>query len=68
MGTYLTIEQPAVRRTYVVVLKADDGRRAYCYVYAVSADRAKELACGAELAPPGAVVDVRVSEFEEGGR
>jgi hypothetical protein len=68
MDTHNTMNQEGARRTYVVVLQADDGRRVRYYTCAASAERAQELACAAELAPAGAVVSVRVSEFEEGGR
>lgn len=57
-------ERAGVLRTYVVVLKADDGRRASRYTYASSADKAKHLARKADPAPPDAVACVRLSEFE----
>ena len=71
MSTKPTIKQPNVLNTYkqyVVVLQGDDCRRAYYYIYAASADRAKELACQVAVAPPGAVLSVRLSDFEEAGR
>lgn len=66
MSAYLIADQSGTRqhyRTYVVLLQADDGRRVYYYTFAASAERAKELACAAELAPPHAVLSVRVSEL-----
>lgn len=68
MDMHQPMEQPGTCRTYVVKLAADDGRRVYCYVCAASPERAKVLACRAELAPLTAVRSVRVSDFEEGGR
>lgn len=71
MNTKPTIEQPNILNTYrqyIVVLQGDDCRRAYYYIYAASPDRAKELACQAAVAPPGAVLSVRLSDFEEAGR
>jgi hypothetical protein len=68
MSRHTRTDRTSTLRTYVVVLKADDGRRAYCYAYTSSADNAKALARKAELAPPDAVVGVRVSEFEEAER
>jgi hypothetical protein len=68
MGGRLPIGQPAALRTYVVTLQADDGQGVKYYVAATSADAAKEFACAAELAPPGAVVSVQVRDFREGQR
>jgi len=71
MSAYCITDQSGTRqiyRTYVVVLQADDGRRVYYYTCATSAERAKALACQAELAPPDAVLSVRPSEFEGVGR
>lgn len=71
MSAYCLPDQSGTRqvyRTYVVVLQADDGRRVYYYTRAASAERAKALACQAELAPPNAVLSVWPSEFEEDGR
>lgn len=71
MKTQPTVDKasdPATYKTYVVDSAADDGHRVYCNVYTASADRAKELACRAELAPPNAALSIRPSEFEEAGR
>jgi len=71
MGAYYITDQSGTRRvyrTYVVVLQADDGRRVYYYTCAASAERAKALACQAGLAPPSAVLSIRVSDFEEAAR
>lgn len=61
-------EQQKTYQTYAVTLQADDGRRVRYYTYAASADRAKALACTAELAPPSAVLSVQASDFEGVGR
>lgn len=53
-------------KTYVVTLQADSGRRVYYYTCAASAERAKALACEAELAPPCAVLSVRGYALFEG--
>lgn len=71
MSTKPTIEQSSILNTYkqyVVTLQGDDGRSAHYYIYAASADRAKELACQAEVAPLSAVLNVRLGDFEEAGR
>jgi hypothetical protein len=55
-------------KTYVVRLQADGGRRVRYYAYAATPERAKALACAAELAPLSAVRSVQVSDFERAGR
>jgi hypothetical protein len=56
---------PKTYRKYVVTLQADDGHGVRYYLYTSSAEEAKTLACQAELAPPGAVVNVAGSDCEE---
>lgn len=55
-------------KAYIVTLQADDGCRKYYYIFAPSPDQAKELACQYDVAPPGAVLNVRLSDFERAAR